>query len=130
MKDTERKEKINKLYNNLIEINKKLDTESINKNELIRKKEEVIKIKNEMNNILNSIKNKQNESLIKVDTKQKNVTNINLEKYQKKEEKKSESGSSGFIEEIVFPIIGGTVFLGFSFGWYMLTGTVPKTGKR
>ena len=126
MKDTERKEKINKLYNNLIEINKKLDTESINKNELIRKKEEVIKIKNEMNNILNSIKNEQNESLIKLDTKQKNVTNINLEK----KEKKSESGSSGFIEEIVFPIIGGTVFLGFSFGWYMLTGTVPKTGKR
>jgi len=139
MNDKERKDSIKKLHNRLIEIDKEINKESNTKENLIKKKEEVIKINDEMNEMLNYIKKERNE----LDNKQKNVATSNLEKFKKEERSKSKeidekkieikkegkSFASSFMEEMVVSIIGGGIVLIFSIGFASLIGGNTK-GNR
>jgi len=139
MNDKERKDLIKKLHNRLIEIDKEINKESNTKENLIKKKEEVIKINDKMNEMLNYIKKERNE----LDNKQKNVTTSNLEKSKKEDRSKSKeidekkieikkegkSFASYFMEEMVVPIIGGGIVLIFTIGFASLIGYDTK-GNR
>ncbi len=119
MNDKERKDLIKKLHDRLIEIDKEINKESNTKENLIKKKEEAIKINDKMNEMLNYIKKERNE----LDNKQKNVKTSNLEKSKKE----------GIIENVkeTAKITGATILLIMvSLGFTGMTAIyVAITGK-
>ena len=130
MTDVKRKEKILKLYNELLKIDNELKHKKINKKELTNKRDYLISVNKELIDIKtninkDSIKKTENNN----NDNDNNKSTIKSKEEQVKNEKNNKDNNTNFLIEGLATFLGGIIIIGISFVSYKLTGTVPKLGK-